>query len=178
MKKILFVLPLFVIACSKKEANSQTTESTDTSITVPDYPAVPDGADSVKNGFISEADIAPPAAEPNKSFRVAEEGKIVRTINGDMLPLTLSDELTGEGDEYVIKIKNYSNQNISGTIHPAEKEMNIRFNQIKKADGSYDGPFGRTFSAETPQPGEILLIIGRSNMASGVSTGKFKVDLK
>ncbi len=178
MKKILFVLPLLLIACSKKEANIQTTENTDTTVTAPDYPVVLDGADSVKDGFISESDIAQPAAEPNKSFRVVEDGKIVRTINGDMLPLTLSDELSAEGDEYVIKIKNYSNKNISGTIYPEEKEMNIRFNQIKKADGSYDGPFGRTFSAETSEAGEILLIIGRSNMASGVSTGKFKVDLK
>ena len=56
--------------------------------------------------------------------------------------------------------------------------MNIRFNQIKLADGEFDGPFGRDISYLIKKSGEIWLLISKSNMASEKATGKFTVSLK
>ena len=55
--------------------------------------------------------------------------------------------------------------------------MNIRFNQIKLANGDYDGPFGREISYDIKQKGEIWLIVSKSNMASGETKGKFEIEL-
>ena len=56
--------------------------------------------------------------------------------------------------------------------------MNIRFNQIKLANGDYDGPFGREINYEIKEKGEVWLIIAKSNMASGDATGKFKIRIE
>lgn len=95
-----------------------------------------------------------------------------------MLPLTISDEFTSADQQYIIKVKNFASKNITGLIKPASGTMNIRFNQIKLPDDTYDGPFGRDISHQITETGEIWLIIGNSNMASGDNTGKFTVDLK
>ena len=95
-----------------------------------------------------------------------------------MIPLTLTDEFTTENQQYIIKIKNFNRPKIFGAITPKNPKMNIRFNQIKLSDGSLDGPFGREITYEIPQKGEIWLLIGKSNMASGEITGEFSVFLK
>ena len=56
--------------------------------------------------------------------------------------------------------------------------MNIRFSQIKLPNGNFDGPFTQDISYEVKEKGEIWLIIGKSNMASGEAKGKFKVTIK
>jgi len=56
--------------------------------------------------------------------------------------------------------------------------MNIRFNQIKLPSGETEGPFGREMLLKTKEKGEIWLIIGKSNMASGETKGKFSVSIR
>lgn len=112
------------------------------------------------------------------STRITDGQKIIKTISADLLPVTLSDEFTNDNQEYFIKIKDFKAQNISGIIIPDNPAMNIRFNQIRLANGEFDGPFGRDITYQIKQKGEIWLIIGKSNMASGTANGKFKVLLK
>lgn len=170
MKKLVVLLALVIISCNKKE-------------TVSVKPSVSDSAtfqkslvsDSGKGVTTTEAQTATLGLN---AFRTVEDRKIVKTINADMIPLTLSDEFTDQQQEYVIKIENFGGQNITGEIYPENPEMNIRFNQIRLPNGEFDGPFGREIFYKTRDNGEIWLIIGKSNMASGVTAGKFSVNIK
>ena len=82
-----------------------------------------------------------------------------------------------EFDKNGLFLKDYDKPNIVAEIK-ADKGMNIRFNQVKFADGTYDGPFGQTLSIPNKGKGEIWLIIGKSNMASGESKGRFSVKVE
>lgn len=159
-----------LFSCTKKEAVSETAEHSDSPVvTVPD-----NNPDTLTEGVFP---ISEPETKPTDAFRVVEGNKIIKTINGDMIPLKIHDEFTGDQQEYVLKIKNFNGNKISGKILPENPEMNIRFNQIKLANGDYDGPFGREISYDIKQKGEIWLIVSKSNMASGETKGKFEIEL-
>lgn len=166
MKKLSFLLPVLALACSKTETVNPAPSP---SISISDSSAAPKG---------SAVELPADTAGVNQAFRVVESNKIIRTINGDMLPVTLSDEFATPGQQYIIKIKNFKSKQVSALIHPADSTMNIRFNQIRYADGTYDGPFGRSLSLPVSEHGELWLLVGRSNMASGNDTGKFSINLK
>ena len=95
-----------------------------------------------------------------------------------MIPLTISDEFTTDQQKYILKIKNFSEKKINATINPGTADMNVRFNQIKYADGTFDGPFGLQIAQDINKSGEIWLIVGKNLMASGKPTGKFTISLK
>ncbi|MFC0344795.1 hypothetical protein ACFFH5_11365, partial [Epilithonimonas hispanica] len=59
-----------------------------------------------------------------------------------------------------------------------EKPMNLRFNQIRMPDNTFDGPFTQTIEYETKQKGEYWLILAKSNMAEGTPVGKFFVKIE
>lgn len=110
-------------------------------------------------------------------MREIQNNKIIRTIDAARLPVTIDEEFTQENQELVLKILHFPNKNISAKINTDEKDFNIRFNQIKTPNGQLDGPFGRDLSYELSSKGEILLIIGKSNMASGKTMGLFSVSI-
>lgn len=173
MKKLLFLIPLLIISCQKKETVSESSATKDSAIS-----ANLDGAitDSSKNGVVVMKEEKP--KEISDTFRVIKGDSIIKTINGDMIPLTISDEFTTEKQKFILKIKNFTGKKIMGTVNATDKDMNIRFNQIKLPNGELDGPFGREINYDVKQNGEIWLIIGKSLMASGKSTGKFTITLK
>ena len=175
MKKLLVILPLLMMSCQKNEAVTEKTVNND-SIIVADQ-NVMNEMDSAANGIVS-IDENNAAKKSFKTFRVIDGDSIIKTINADMLPVTIADEFTTDDQKYILKIKNFNGKKIVGKITPTNANMNVRFNQIKLANGNYDGPFGLEISEEIDQPGEIWLIIGKSLMASGVSKGKFTVELK
>ena len=172
MKNAILISTLLLMSCNQKETVSETSTTDSTTI-----PATVDTqqAPAPDSGIVVIPEKTP---KVSPTFRTVENGKITKTISADMIPLTLTDELTDENQEYIIKIKNFNRPQIFGAISPENSKMNIRFNQIKLPDGSFDGPFGREITYEIPQKGEILLLIGKSNMASGEITGKFSVSLK
>jgi len=176
MKKLLFTIPLFIFSCTKKEANSTTSLHQDSLQASPQV-LVADSLDATNSGVITLSK-NPKPKEISKTFRVIEGAKIIKTINGDMIPLTIAEEFTPDHQQLVLKIKNFSGKLITGKITPENPQMNIRFNQIKLANDSYDGPFGRDFTYNITEDGEIWIIISKSNMASGETIGKFTVALQ
>ncbi|WP_226063822.1 hypothetical protein [Kaistella polysaccharea] len=175
MKKILFLIPLLIFSCTKKEIVSDISSTTDTLPAISKtYKELP--VDLAKEGIVTIQDAS--KKNPSQTFRVVEENKIIKTINGDMLPVIIYEELTADQDQFIIKIKNFNGKGISGEINPENSQMNIRFNQIKFPTGDYDGPFTREIATPINESGEVWLIIGKSNMGSGESTGKFSVSLK
>ena len=176
MKTEILLSTFLMMACSKKEAVTEITTGND-SAAVSDEVTVNVPADSPQNGVVS-MDAVQNQPPVSGTFRAREGNKIIKTINGDMIPLSVRDEFVNDDQQYILKIKNFGRQTISGEITPEYPQMNIRFNQIRLPNGEYDGPFGREISYNIKDKGEIWLIIGRSNMASGASTGKFEIQIR
>ncbi len=174
----IYVLAFFasvITACSKKELKEEHDTGTDSSTfngksAAQQNVPVPDGVVSIQE--IADSTVIP------QTFRVIEGNKIIRTINGDMIPLTIEDEFINPNQQLTVKVKNFTASKISATVIPSIPEMNIRINQLRLPDGQWDGPFGREFSYEIEKPGEIWLVVGKSNMASGQPLGKFKLHLQ
>ncbi|WP_346984075.1 hypothetical protein [Chryseobacterium sp. POE27] len=180
MKKILLLIPLIIISC-KKESKIQETQNTDSLSTATEQTAPAEKTDSsaikMKDSVINNA---PKTKEVLRTgvMREVKDGQIVRTVDGEHLPITLGEEFTKDNQELVLKITDYNNPEIKAKISIKEKDFNIRFNQIKLPNGDYDGPFGRDLTYEIKDKGEIWLIIGKSNMASGNTKGNFTVSIE
>ena len=174
MKKLIFLFPFIIYSCTKKESISSSAQLSPTSVdSTESLPEVLQ--DSAQRGIILLQDSVNFATQP---FRVVEGNEIIRTINGEMLPVILTEKFTSKETQLLLKIKNFKGKNISVLISPENPDMNIRVNQIKLPNGAESGPFGRTLEMPISQEGEFWLEIGKSNMVSGNPTGKFRVDIK
>ena len=176
MKKLLFLIPLLLFSCKKEAAveilNSDSLISTDqnTVVNPKDTFALKD-SNSLEKPKVE-------AAKANSESKVLEGNKIIQTIDASKIPISINEEFTNDDQQLIIKIENFKGSKITGNIVPQNEMMNIRFNQIKLADGEFDGPFGRDISYVIKKSGEIWLLISKSNMASEKATGKFTVSLK
>ncbi|GAB0156411.1 hypothetical protein CHRYSEOSP005_16760 [Chryseobacterium sp. Alg-005] len=179
MKKVLLLIPLIIISC-KKETHVSETANND-SIMVTEQPDPHAQADSAawkkKDSIINNAPETKKVLREGV-MRTEREGQIIRTADASQLPFTLGEEFTKDNQELVLKITNYDQPTLKAKISTHEKDFNIRFNQIKLPNGEYDGPFGREISYEIPTTGEVWLIIGKSNMASGSTKGGFSVSVE
>ena len=176
MKKLLAILAFLIVSCQKNEMISEDGKKSD-SVILSDQTVIDNKIGSAANGIVAMDELNATKAS-FKTFRVVDGDSIVKTINADMIPLTITDEFTPKVQKLVLKIKNFDRAKIVGTITPENPQMNIRFNQMKLANGDYDGPFGRELNYEIKEKGEIWLIIAKSNMASGDATGKFKIRIE
>jgi hypothetical protein len=111
-------------------------------------------------------------------MRDEKDGQIIRTADANQLPFTIGEEFTKDDQDFILKLTRYDRPNIKAKISTKEKDFNIRFNQIRLPNGNYDGPFGREITYETPGKGEVWLIIGKNNMASGNTKGSFTVTVE
>ncbi|UFK98814.1 hypothetical protein [Kaistella faecalis] len=165
MKKLIMLIPILLFSCNKTESVKISTSK----------------ADTVAPNPISEDDSAKvigTAGGRQGMMREVEGNKIIRTADAQQIPFSIGEEFTKEDQQFILKIKNFKGQNITGEITPEKPEMNIRFNQIKLPDGSFDGPFGRQINYAIKGGGELWLIIGQSNMASGDVKGNFSVEIR
>lgn len=175
MKNILFAVLLLNLSCNKEHTPGTSLESMDSAI-VSDGNLVEKNSDSSAITNINTSDISDiPKQEPG--IRSIDGDKIIKTITADLLPLDIEDELTANHQQMIIKIKNFKGTKISGTVTSLKPGLNIRFNQIRLANGEYDGPFGGEINYDIKDKGEIWLIIGENLMATTETTGKFKVSL-
>lgn len=181
MKKLLLILPFILFSCQKEASISETkSDSTQAG-------AVIDNIDSAKT------DEAVPQKMPdsiiNNSEGVKEvlregvmrdekDNRITRTADASMLPFSIGEEIKNDNQHFVLKITDYDKPSIIAEVKPENSDMNIRINQVRFADGSTDGPFGRTVNIPNKGKGEIWLIIGKSNMASGSPKGNFTVSVE
>lgn len=173
MKKFIFLFPFLLIACKKDASVNLTTPNSDSSaISLEKSTDLKVNQDSL----IANS----PAVE-----KVLDEGvnrstgknEIIRTADGSMLPFKIGDQFKKDNQKLILKIKNISRPHLKISIQ-TKNPMNIRINQIKSPDGSFDGPFGQTLKLDTPQKGEYWIIIGKSLMADGNSKGHFSVEVE
>ena len=166
MKKLILLVPIILWSCNKTETVGESTSKTD-----------PLFEKTVVEDTLKEIQTEIPAGRQGM-LREVEGNKIIRTADAQQIPFSIGEEFTEEDQQFIVKIKNFRQKTISGEITPENAEMNIRFNQIKLSDGTFDGPFGRQISYTAKNDGELWLIIGKSNMASGETKGKFSVSIK
>ncbi len=177
MKKLLILIALIVISCKKESAVTENVqEDSLTKIEVPVEPKLDSAA--IKDSMINNS---PKTKEVLRTgvMREVEGNKIIRIADAEQLPFNIGEEFTEDGQEFILKIKNFAKDNVSASVKPKNDQQNIRINQIKLPNGAFDGPFGREISNyEVPDKGEVWLLIGRSNMASGESKGSFSVSVE
>ncbi|MCS3530832.1 hypothetical protein [Chryseobacterium sp. JUb7] len=179
MKKSLLLIPLIIISCKKDPAVTETQNKDSMALTKQaDSAAVVDSvALRKKDSIINNA---PATKEVLRTgvMRNLKEDQIVRTADAGQLPFTLGEEFTKDGQELILKITDFDKPTIKAKVSTKAKDFNIRINQIKLPNGDYDGPFGREITHEIDGKGEVWLIIGKSNMASGNTKGSFTVSVE
>ncbi|GEN75201.1 hypothetical protein [Chryseobacterium hagamense] len=179
MKKSLLLIPLMIISC-KKEPKVMEMQDRD-SVIVSEEASPVEKTDSatvkMKDSIINNA---PKTKEVLSKgvMRDVKDGQIIRTADAAQLPFKLGEEFTKDGQEFILKITNFSKQTLKAKISTDVKDFNIRFNQIKLPNGDYDGPFGREITYDVKGKGEVWLIVGKSNMASGSTKGSFTVSVE
>lgn len=179
MKKSLLLIPLIIISCKKEPAVTEASIKDSTIVTeMPDSVYKTDSAALRKKDSIINNAPATKEVLRKGVMRNEKERQIIRTADASQLPFTLGEVFTKDDQELVLKLTNFDQSNIKARISTKEKDFNIRFNQIKLPNGDYDGPFGRDISYEIPGKGEVWLIIGKSNMASGNTKGHFTVSVE
>lgn len=177
MKKLIFILPFVLIAC-KKEAPVANNPANSDSVTAIVKTAVPTETKSRinKDSLIANSAAVEKVLDEGVN-RDVNDGDIVRTADASMLPFTIGDQFTKDDQKFILKIKNVSISKLKITVDSREP-MNIRINQIKKPDGSFQGPFSKTLNLDTPQKGEYWVILGKSNMANGNTKGHFSIKVQ
>ncbi|KFF08504.1 hypothetical protein [Chryseobacterium luteum] len=178
MKKSLLLIPLIIISCKKEPAITETPDRDSARSTeMPDAAKTDSAVLREKDSIINNAPVTKEVLRKGV-MRSEKEGRIIRTADASQLPFTLGEEFTKDGQELVLKLTHYDKPNIKAKISTNEKDFNIRFNQIRLPNGDYDGPFGRDLTYDIKEKGEVWLIIGKSNMASGNTKGSFNVSVE
>ena len=170
--KILMLIPIILFSCNKQESVTEIQSKSDTL----------SQQISIENSSMKDSvDTRIETVQQNGRqgmMREVEGNKIIRIADASQIPFSIGEEFTEENQQFILKIRNFERENISGEISPEKAGMNIRFNQIKLPGGETEGPFGRALVFKTKEKGEIWLIIGKSNMASGETKGKFSVNIQ
>ncbi|MFC4162050.1 hypothetical protein ACFOWU_00165 [Epilithonimonas zeae] len=151
--KYLALIPLFLIACKKEPEIKEQKVDTVTTIEKP--------VDSLSTILKTEK----------------ESNQNIVTVDASKMPIRLNLEIKNPDDQLILKLENLNQPKIKGYLK-TEKPMNLRFNQIRMPDNTFDGPFGPTIEYDTKQKGEYWLILAKSNMAEGTPVGKFFVKIE
>lgn len=179
MKKSLLLIPLIIISCKKDPAVSEVSQKDSAIVTeMPDSTYKTDSVALKKKDSIINNAPATKEVLRKGVMRSEKDGQIVRTADASQLPFTIGEEFKNNDQELILKLTNFEQSDIKAKISTKEADFNIRFNQIKLPNGDYDGPFGRELSYKIPEKGELWLIIGKSNMASGNTKGHFTVSIE
>ncbi|GGG55310.1 hypothetical protein GCM10007332_16190 [Epilithonimonas arachidiradicis] len=147
------LIPLFLVACKKEPEIKEQKVDTVTTIEKP--------MDSLSTILKTEK----------------ESNQNIVTVDASKMPIRLNLEIKNPDDQLILKLENLNQAKINGYIK-TQKPMNLRFNQIRMPDNTFDGPFGPTIEYDTKQKGEYWLILAKSNMADGTPVGKFFVKIE
>lgn len=151
--KYLALIPIFLVACKKEPVIKEQKVDTVTTIEKP--------IDSLSTILKTEK----------------ESNQNIVTVDASKMPIRLNLEITNPNDQLILRLENLNQPKIKGYLK-TEKPMNLRFNQIRMPDNTFDGPFSTTIDYDTKQKGEYWLILAKSNMADGTPVGKFFVKIE
>lgn len=174
MKKLILFIPFLVIACKKDNTATLSNKKADSTILAPK--TVPEKTPVNKDSLIANSTEVKKVLDEGVN-REVNKNEIVRTADASMLPFTIGDQFTNDTQKFILKIKNVSKAKLKISVE-SRNPMNIRIEQIKRPDGSFDGPWGRTLNLETPQKGEYWIMLGKNLMADGTGKGHFSLKVE
>lgn len=152
--KYLTLIPVFLVAC-KKEPKLEATE-VDT-LTVVEKPL----------------DTLSPILKTEK-----ESNQKIVSVDASKMPIRLKLEIRNQDEQLILRLQNLNQPKMKAYLK-TDQPMNLRFNQIRLPDNTFDGPFGQSIEYETRQKGEYWLILSKNNMANGETpTGKFFIKIE
>lgn len=151
--KYLSLIPIFLVACKKE-------------------PEVKDAKVDTVTMVEKQVDSLSAIVKTEK-----ESNQNIITVDASQMPIRLNLEIKNLDEQVILKLENFNQPKLRGYLK-TEKPMNIRFNQIRMPDNTFDGPFGQTIEYETKQTGEYWLILAKNNMADGEPVGKFFVKIE
>lgn len=151
--KYLALIPLFLVACKKEPEVKDTKTDTVTTVEKP--------VDSISAIVNTER----------------ESNQNIITVDASKMPIRLNLEIKNPNDQIVLKLENLDQPKIKAYL-TTQSPMNVRINQIRMPDNTFDGPFGPTIDYDTKQKGEYWLIFAKNNMADGEPVGKFFVKIE
>lgn len=108
---------------------------------------------------------------------ISGKATIEQRISAADLPINIAENFSKDHQNLKVKIEGFGPATIKASISTKIQQFNVRINQIRLPNGVYDGPFSRTLDYKIPSKGEVWLLIGKSNMASGIDTGKFELQI-
>ena len=152
--KYLTLIPLFFIACKKDPKLKETELDTLTVIK-------------------KQVDTLSPILKTEK-----ESNQNIITVDASKMPIRLKLEIKNQDEQLILRLENLSQPKMKAYLK-TDQPMNLRFNQIRLPDNTFDGPFGQSIEYETRQKGEYWLVLSKNNMASGETpTGKFFIKIE
>lgn len=151
--KYLALIPLFMVACKKDPEVKDIKVDTVTTVEKP--------IDTLSAIIKTER----------------ESNQNIITVDASKMPIRLNLEIKNPNDQIILKLENLNQPKIKGYVK-TESPMNVRINQIRMPDNTFDGPFGPTIEYDTKQKGEYWLILAKNNMADGDPVGKFFVKIE
>ena len=174
MKKLILLIPILLIACKKDNTSTLNNDNADSTLVVNKKTSdkMPVNQDSLVANSAAVEKVLDEGVNRN-----VEKNEIVRTADASMFPFTIGDQFTEDNQKFVLKIKNISKSKMKISVE-SRSPMNIRIMQVKKPDGSFDGPWGRTLNLDTPQKGEYWIMLGKNLMADGTGTGHFSIKVE
>ncbi|MBW8362747.1 MAG: hypothetical protein K0M56_11250 [Kaistella sp.] len=177
MKKLLILIPLIALSCNKKESVTETSVNSD-SVNAADQISVEGSIDSsaIKDSMINNAPVTQEVLREGV-MREVIGNEIIRIADAEQLPFTIGEEFTTDQQKFILKIKDHKNPKISVKIVNAAPGLNVRINQIRFPDATFDGPFGKEVTLDTPKKGEYWIVVGHNLMADGKMTGKFSLEI-
>ena len=102
-----------------------------------------------------------------------EDHHRILTVDASKMPIKLIEEFKSPEDRLIVKLTNVKQDSIKAYLKPFNEDMNIRFNQVRKPDNTFDGPFTDEVIYEANEEGEYWLVVSRNLMQSGNPVGKF-----
>jgi len=107
------------------------------------------------------------------------ESVIQEIIPAENLPIVnLQKEITGINQSIRLTITDMEPGQLKIRINPKNPEANIRISRVILPDGTTDGPFGRELQYNITQRGNFVVIIRKSNMASGSPVGELSIQIE
>lgn len=173
MKKILLIVPLFLLSCKKDVVENTNLNSDSVVISDSSQTSLPKNNTENQDSLIANSPVVERVLDEGVNRNI-EQDQIIRTADASMFPFTIGDQFTKENQRFVLKITNVKQPKLKISVESKEP-MNIRINQIKKPDGTFDGPFGKTITLDSKQAGEYWVIIGKNQMADGNKIGHFTI---
>ncbi len=128
--------------------------------------------------LISDDTVPAPTKENNPAYNRHNipSYKIYPITTGDSF--TVKREIDSILVQDTIHVKIEKPGRLTGIIISPSEKSNLRFNQVIDLNGKTEGPFGKDFRFDIHQSGNIMIIVGSSQMAEHAYSGAYSVLLK